>query len=184
RTGRAWRAVREDPLAAEVMSIPVNAVKLAAFAVGAAIAGLAGSVFSAVQIGVFPQNFETTILIILYAAVILGGAGSVWGAIVGGLVIGISLELLRDADQASVLFYGAIVLVLLATVRPWARLGAIVGATAVLGLVAHAIADAIDSSLVAGSPRAQNWLGDALDVWLVLPENARTVGNVLFVVLI
>ena len=41
RTGRAWRALREDPLAAEVMSIPVNRLKILAFVVGAAIAGLA-----------------------------------------------------------------------------------------------------------------------------------------------
>ena len=185
RTGRAWRAVREDPLAAETMSIPVNSVKLAAFAIGAAIAGLTGSVFAAVQIGVFPANFETQILILIYAAVILGGAGSVWGAILGGLVIGISLELLRDADQASILFYSFVVVTLLATIRPWRRLMIVAVATVALGLIAHAIASAIDPSLVAGVPRVQGWLGDFLDAWLVLPEgDTRTIGNILFVVLV
>jgi branched-chain amino acid transport system permease protein len=57
RTGRAWRAVREDPLAASFMTIPVNGVKLMAFSFGAAIAALAGTIFAAVQVGVFPQNF-------------------------------------------------------------------------------------------------------------------------------
>ena len=48
RTGRAWRALREDPLAAEAMSIPVNRLKLMAFAFGAGIAGLAGCIFASV----------------------------------------------------------------------------------------------------------------------------------------
>ena len=46
RTGRAWRALREDPLAAEVMSIPVNRLKLLAFVFGAAVAGLTGAIYA------------------------------------------------------------------------------------------------------------------------------------------
>ncbi len=184
RTGRAWRATREDPLAAEVMTIPVNAVKLAAFAVGAAIAGLAGSVFAAVQIGVFPANFETQVLIIIYAAVILGGAGSIWGVMLGGVIIGVALELLRDPDQASVLFYALVLVALVATVRPWTRLAAVIGALAVLGVVAHAIASGISADLVAGAPRATGAIGDALDGWLVLPSDGKGVGNVLFVLVV
>ncbi|MGH3115019.1 MAG: branched-chain amino acid ABC transporter permease, partial [Gaiellaceae bacterium] len=61
RTGRGWRASREDPLAAELMTTPVNRLKLLAFAMGAAIAGLSGSIFAAVQTGVFPQNFEVVL---------------------------------------------------------------------------------------------------------------------------
>ncbi len=63
RTGRAWRALREDPLAAEVMSMPVNRLKLLAFMFGAATAGLTGTIFAAVQLDVFPQNFELPLLI-------------------------------------------------------------------------------------------------------------------------
>ena len=59
RLGRAWRAVREDPLAAGLMTIPVNRVKLMAFSFGAAIAALAGTVFAAQQISVFPTDFDT-----------------------------------------------------------------------------------------------------------------------------
>ena len=57
RTGRAWRAVREDPLASSLMTIPVNRVKLMAFAFGAAVAAMAGTVFAAQQINVFPTDF-------------------------------------------------------------------------------------------------------------------------------
>ena len=56
RTGRALRAIREDPLAAETMTIPVNRLKLLAFVLGAAVAGLAGTIFAAVQVGRFPRT--------------------------------------------------------------------------------------------------------------------------------
>ena len=51
RTGRAWRALREDPLAAEVMSIPVNRLKLMAFVFGAAVAGFTGAIYGSVADG-------------------------------------------------------------------------------------------------------------------------------------
>src|SRR6516225_6287452 len=87
RTGRAWRAVREDPLAAASMTIPVDRVKLMAFAFGAVVAGLAGTIFAAQQISVFPTDFDTPILIVVYAALILGGSGSIAGAATGALVV-------------------------------------------------------------------------------------------------
>ena len=61
RTGRAWRAVRDDPLAASVMTIPVNAVKVMAFSFGAMVAALAGTMFAAQQGSVFPTNFSAQI---------------------------------------------------------------------------------------------------------------------------
>ena len=59
RTGRAWRAVREDPLASTMMTIPVNRVKLMAFSFGAVVAAMAGTVFAAQQVSVFPSDFDT-----------------------------------------------------------------------------------------------------------------------------
>ena len=61
RTGRAWRALREDDLAAEVMSMPVDWLKLLAFAFGAGVAGLTGTILAAEQGAVFPVNFDLTI---------------------------------------------------------------------------------------------------------------------------
>ena len=60
RTGRAWRALREDPLAAELMSMPVNRLKLLAFAFGAGVAGLTGAILAASQGAVFPVDFDLT----------------------------------------------------------------------------------------------------------------------------
>lgn len=184
RTGRAWRAVREDPLAAEMMTMPVNAVKLRAFVVGAAIAGLAGSIFAAVQIGVFPRNFETQFLILIYAAVILGGTGSLAGAIAGAVLVSVSLELLRDPDQATVLFFGILIGGMIFALRPPRRAAAVLGGAVALGLVLHAIASAAWPEAVAASPSATGALGEALDAWLLLPEDSRTAGNIGFVILV
>ncbi|MGH3991150.1 MAG: branched-chain amino acid ABC transporter permease, partial [Pseudonocardiaceae bacterium] len=139
RTGRAWRAIREDPLAAGLMTMPVNRLKLMAFAFGAAVAGLAGSIFAALQIGVFPRNFETPFLILIYAAVILGGAGSIKGMLAGAAVVGISFELLREPDEASWIFYGGVLLALALKVRPWRRLAAVLAALVVIGLALHGL---------------------------------------------
>ena len=49
--------------------MPVNRLKIMAFSFGAGIAGLAGSIFAAVQTGAFPQNFGTAVLILIYAVV-------------------------------------------------------------------------------------------------------------------
>ena len=64
RTGRGWRALRDDPLAAEIMTVPIRRLKLMAFATGAAVAGLAGSLFASFQLGVYPLNFQIQFLIV------------------------------------------------------------------------------------------------------------------------
>src|SRR5262249_11810963 len=87
RTGRAWRALREDPLAAEAMTVPVNWLKLLAFMFGAAVAGYTGTIFGAVQAGAFPGDYDVGLLITIYAIVILGGLGSIGGVVIGALII-------------------------------------------------------------------------------------------------
>jgi ABC-type branched-subunit amino acid transport system permease subunit len=184
RTGRAWRAIREDPLAAGLMTMPVKRLKLLAFAFGAAVAGLAGSIFAALQIGVFPRNFETPFLILIYAAVILGGAGSIKGMLAGAAAVGITFELLREPDEASWIFYGGILLGLVLTIRPWRRLAAVLAGVVGLGLVMHAVIGGIWPDTVAGSPRADWAFSSAIDSWMLLPSDPKGVGNVAFVVLV
>src|SRR2546421_6086538 len=161
RTGRAWRAVREDPLAASSMTIPVNRVKLMAFAFGAVVAALAGTVFAAQQISVFPTDFDTPILILGYAGLILGGAGSIAGACTGALVVMVIYDgLLRSPTDSGYLFYGLILLTLLAKLRPWRKLALVLAATVALGYAVHAIA-ALSDSAVAGGPHSTGWIASA-----------------------
>jgi branched-chain amino acid transport system permease protein len=185
RTGRAWRAVREDPLAAASMTIPVNRVKLMAFAFGAVVAALAGTIFAAQQSSVFPPDFDTPILILIYAALVLGGVGSIAGAAAGALVVVVIYDgLLRNATYSGYLFYLLIVLTLLVKLRPWRRLAGVLAATVALGLAAHAIAKAISASVVAGAPASGGWLGTALRDWVIVPASAQGAGDWGYVVLI
>ena len=185
RTGRAWRAVREDPLAAASMTIPVNRVKLMAFAFGAAVAALAGTIFAAQQISVFPTDFDTPILILVYAGLILGGAGSIAGACTGALVVMVIYDgLLRSPTESGYLFYGLILLTLVARLRPWRRLALVLAATVALGYAVHAIAAAVSGSAVAGAPNSTGWIASALHDWVVVPANATVAGNWGFVALI
>jgi ABC-type branched-subunit amino acid transport system permease subunit len=185
RTGRAWRAVRDDPLAAASMTIPVNWVKLMAFAFGAVVAALAGTVFAAQQISVFPPDFNTAYLILIYAGLILGGAGSIGGAVLGGLTVVVILDgLLRSPTEAGYIFYGLILVTLLVKMRPWRKLGAVLAATIALGFAAHAVVGAVSASAVAGGPQSAGWIATAVRGWVIVPANPKTPGNIGFVLLV
>ena len=89
RTGRAWRALREDPLAAEVMSIPVNRLKLLAFVCGAAAAGFTGAIYGTIATAALPGDYDVGLLITIYAIMILGGFGSIMGTLLAALLVGV-----------------------------------------------------------------------------------------------
>jgi hypothetical protein len=146
---------------------------------------MAGTVFAAQQSSVFPTDFDTPFLILIYAGLILGGAGSIGGAVLGGLVVSVTLDgFLRSTTEAAYIFYGLILLTLLVKLRPWRVLAAVVGATVALGFGAHAIVSAISASAVAGSPQSTGWIADALRHWVIIPANATGPGNIGFVLLI
>jgi len=94
--GRAWKAIREDEVAAAAMGIPVVRMKLFAFAVGASFASAIGVVFAAKQVFINPESFTFMESIGVLAMVILGGIGSVPGAILGATGVTIlNLQLLK-----------------------------------------------------------------------------------------
>ena len=172
RTGRAWRALREDELAAELMTMPVNRLKLMAFAVGAGIAGIAGALYAPQQGAVFPGSFDIVLLITVYAMVVLGGAGSIVGVTIGAVLINASLEALRDPDDASWIFYVAVVLGLILLMRPrWLPLAVLAG-TAIFGLAVHGFAEQVRPSLVAGNTFGTARVDELFDSWVLLPEGA------------
>lgn len=96
RVGRAWKAIREDETAAAAMGVPVVAMKLLGFAVGASFASAVGVLFAAKQVFINPESFTFMESIGVLAMVILGGMGSVPGAILGATGVTIlNLQLLK-----------------------------------------------------------------------------------------
>ena len=169
RTGRSWRALREDELAAELMTMPVNRLKLMAFAFGAGIAGIAGAIYAPAQGAIFPLSFDVVLLITVYAMMVLGGAGSLFGVTVGAVIIVASLEALRGPEDASSLFYFAVVLAIVVLVRPWWRALAVLGGTTAFGFVVHEAAVRWRPSLVEGIPFGQARIDELVDSWVLLP---------------
>jgi branched-chain amino acid transport system permease protein len=94
--GRAWEAIREDQTAAQAMGVPLVRMKLLAFACGASFAGAVGVLFSAKQIFINPESFTFMESIGVLAMIILGGMGSIPGAILGAAVVTIlNLQVLK-----------------------------------------------------------------------------------------
>ena len=177
RVGRAWRALREDPLAAELMGMPVNRLKLLAFMFGAGVAGLTGTIFAPLQNGVFPSNFDLALLITVYAMVILGGAGSIGGVVVGAVAINIVLEVLRTPEKSRLVFYALMLAALVSWLRPWWLLAGVLAGTAAFGFGVHALATAAWPTQTSGAPSRSGWIGDAIDGWTVLLSNPKALGN-------
>ncbi|MBD9544766.1 branched-chain amino acid ABC transporter permease [Ensifer sp. ENS04] len=101
KVGRSWVAIREDEIAAQAMGVPLLKTKLIAFATGAAFAGVMGVVFSAKQTFVSPESFDFNQSIGVLAMIVLGGLGSIRGAIVGAaLVTVLNLQVLKSLSTA------------------------------------------------------------------------------------
>jgi len=108
--GSALRAVRESDVAAMAMGINARALKQSAFVISAAFAGIAGGTYTLFISYIHPESlgFQTTILIL--TMVVVGGIGSVRGAVAGALVFGLISEVLRQALSIQEILYGAILL--------------------------------------------------------------------------
>jgi branched-chain amino acid transport system permease protein len=88
RLGRAWIAIREDETAAAAMGVPLMRTKTWSYALGAFFGGIAGAFYASFKSGAFPADFYFNISVFLLCMVILGGMGSIWGVLVGGMVLG------------------------------------------------------------------------------------------------
>jgi branched-chain amino acid transport system permease protein len=117
RLGRAWMALREDEDVAQAMGIDLVRTKLLAFATGAAFAGLAGAFFATKLTSIYPHSFHLLVSINVLCVVIVGGMGSIPGAVVGSLALVGLPEILREFSEYRLLMYGA-ALVLMMLNRP------------------------------------------------------------------
>jgi branched-chain amino acid transport system permease protein len=117
RVGRAWTAIREDEDAAELMGVPTFKFKLWAFAMGAAVGGLAGAVFAGQQGFINPESFQIQLSILFLAAVVVGGAGNRLGVVVGAVLVAYLPERFRELAEYRILVFG-LALLLMSVFRP------------------------------------------------------------------
>ena len=117
RVGRAWTYTREDEVAAESSGVNTVRMKLLAFALGAAFAGVAGTLFATKMLMVAPESFTWWESLSVLIIVALGGMGSIPGVILGAAVVVLLPEVLRDFSDYRFLILG-VVLILMAIFRP------------------------------------------------------------------
>lgn len=122
RTGKATRAVADNPALASASGINVDRVIAVVWIGGAALAGLSGFLLGMTQ--GFDYQIGFKILLLVFAAVTLGGLGTIWGALVGSLVVGVFIEMSTLIIPPELKFAGALaVLIVVLLFRPQGLLG-------------------------------------------------------------
>ncbi|HZZ84257.1 MAG TPA: branched-chain amino acid ABC transporter permease [Anaeromyxobacteraceae bacterium] len=117
RFGRALNYLREDPVAAEGSGVNTVRYKLMAFVLGAAWAGMAGSIYAAKMTIISPESFSFWESVVLFLIVILGGSGSIPGVLLGAaLVVGLP-EIFRGFATARMLVFGLVMMVMMVVRR-------------------------------------------------------------------
>jgi neutral amino acid transport system permease protein len=127
--GKAMRAVSDDTVLASITGINVNRIVLATWILAGLLAGLAGMLLGLIQ-STFDANSGFALLLPVFAAVILGGIGSAYGALAGGLVLGLAMEVSTwqslpggGVDPTYKIVVAFVVLVAALLVRPYGLFG-------------------------------------------------------------
>lgn len=117
RLGRAWLCIREDEDAAQAMGIRTQRYKLYAYIGGAVLGALTGSLYAPALSAIAPPSFGFGESLLILIAVSIGGMGSIWGAVLGGLLVELLPEALRQFAQARLLVFG-LALIVMMLLRP------------------------------------------------------------------
>lgn len=135
--GAAMRAVRDSETAAESIGLNPLVIKTVAFALSAALAGLAGGLFAPLSTFVTPDTFSFMQSILFVLVVVLGGSGSILGPVIGAVIVGALPELLSSLEDYRLLFFGALLLLVL-----WVAPD---GVTGLVGKLASRLRKPVDS---------------------------------------
>jgi branched-chain amino acid transport system permease protein len=112
RIGRAFEAIKEDAVAASLMGIGVNAHKMLAFALGASIAGLAGALNAHLTFFIGPSEYGFDRGVEILTMTILGGINSLFGPVLGGIIVTLLPELLRSLKDYRAVANGLILVLI------------------------------------------------------------------------
>jgi branched-chain amino acid transport system permease protein len=111
RHGIALRVMRQSPVLASSLGISVFRMKLLAYALGAVPAGVAGALFANLDSYVSPGTFSFALAISILAASILGGATSVYGAVLGAIIMQLGPSISTSFQQDALIFYGVLLII-------------------------------------------------------------------------
>ncbi|MGE5704207.1 MAG: branched-chain amino acid ABC transporter permease [Clostridia bacterium] len=111
KTGRALMAIRTDEITARAMGVNVTYYKNFAFTWSAAVAGLAGAAYASFVLFLSPETFTTSMSINILSMLLIGGIGSIFGSVLGGLFITGLSEYLRAFAEYQMLIYGVLMIV-------------------------------------------------------------------------
>jgi len=112
RVGRAFQAIKDDELAAELMGINIHYYKVLAFALGAAVAAIAGGLYACFIGYVSPDTFSNATSTLIVSMLLVGGPGSVWGAVIGGCLLEVLPEWMRFLRDYYMALYGFVVVIM------------------------------------------------------------------------
>ena len=108
--GRAFKALREDPLAAAATGIDVRKYKVIAFVISALYAGCAGSLLAHMTPGfIHPNNYTIMEMVTVLLMIVFGGIGHIWGGVVGAILVTIIYDFTRDYYQYQMLMFGGVI---------------------------------------------------------------------------
>lgn len=113
RVGRALRAVHGSELAANAMGVDASRYKVQVFILSAIYASMAGSLYAHFVTFISPSSFSLMFSILLLMMVVVGGAETIWGSLLGAMLVTLLPEYLRGLEDFEVLAYGAILMVVL-----------------------------------------------------------------------
>jgi branched-chain amino acid transport system permease protein len=111
--GLGWRALRDDQLAANAMGINVTLLKVLAFSIGAGYAGLAGALLAHDLGFIIAYNFGFNETITALAMVVIGGMGTVYGAVLGAVLLTLIPEVVRPLQDYRLMIYGALIVIMM-----------------------------------------------------------------------
>lgn len=111
--GFAFRAVADDEQAARTVAIPASAYKLVAFAIGTAIAGLAGGLYTYFTQFIVPDSFGFILSVTIMAMVVIGGTGSTWGVVAAAIILTLLPEAFRFINDYRLLIYGGLLMLVM-----------------------------------------------------------------------
>jgi branched-chain amino acid transport system permease protein len=109
RLGFAARAVRDDPLAAAAMGISVTAIRIITFALGGAIVGMGGAVQAHYVLVISPSDLGFFVSLNYIIFLLFGGLQTMWGPVLGAVLLTVLPEALRFAREYRLIVYGAII---------------------------------------------------------------------------